>query len=105
MLAPYNNIHATCDDCVPPWHSYKMAATLQKKCPDSLCLLHVEANTGHGVGKTREQTRSAATKMVDFLEKALGPIAQKQFKNTSPDALRTWSFRVGDGEPSTLIGK
>lgn len=69
------------DDRVLPWHSYKMAATLQtKEDPSSLTLLKIRTDGGHAAGLTHSQWCEDIALVRAFLVKALGPIDQAEYK-------------------------
>ena len=69
------------DDRVLPWHAYKMAATLQaKEDPSCVTLLKVNMNGGHGAGSTTEAWCKDKAETFVFLEKALGPVNQDDYK-------------------------
>ncbi len=71
------------DDRVLPWHSFKMAATLQaKEDPDSLTLLKIRTDGGHAAGMTEAQRRADTASVRAFLVKELGPINQDAYKAT-----------------------
>lgn len=69
------------DDNVIPAHAYKFIATLQELAgKDTLALLRVEKNGGHGGGITREQTINEIADKTAFIEKSIGPISQQAYK-------------------------
>ncbi len=69
------------DDRVLPWHSYKMAATLEsREDPASVTLLKTNTDGGHGAGQTFKQYAADLAETYAFLEKALGPINQQAYK-------------------------
>jgi prolyl oligopeptidase len=69
------------DDRVLPWHAYKWAATMQSESDaDNQILLRVSKNTGHGAGKSQEDSLIEIGETHAFLEKALGPINQEEYK-------------------------
>ena len=71
------------DDRVLPWHSYKMAATLQTtEDKDSLTLLKIGSDGGHSAGMTTEQRYKDIAGVRAFLVKTLGPINQEEYKAT-----------------------
>jgi len=63
------------DNRVVPLHSFKYIAELQhtigRRLDDSILLLRVEMNAGHGAGKSTEQLINASVDAYCFLEKAL----------------------------------
>lgn len=69
------------DTRVVPWHSYKLAATIQARSKTgNVTLLATSKDAGHGAGKgldkyIREQAESFA-----FIEKAIGPVNQEAYK-------------------------
>ncbi len=71
------------DDRVLPWHSFKMAATLQsKEDPGSVTLLKIRTDGGHAAGMTEAQRRADIASVRAFLAKTLGPINQQDYKAT-----------------------
>ena len=69
------------DDRVVPWHSFKLAATLQaKSSKDNLTLLRVEERAGHGAGMPTSKVIQGYAETFAFIEKAIGPINQKVYK-------------------------
>ncbi|MBI1327286.1 MAG: prolyl oligopeptidase family serine peptidase [Alphaproteobacteria bacterium] len=71
------------DDRVLPWHSFKMAATLQCLEDDaSLTLLKVRTDGGHGAGQTEQQKWADTGALRAFLHQTLGPIDQDAYKAT-----------------------
>ncbi len=69
------------DDRVLPWHSYKMAATLQtRENKNSLTLLKIRTDGGHSAGMTQEQRYKDTASVRAFLAMTLGPIDQKAYK-------------------------
>ena len=69
------------DDRVLPWHSYKMAATLQTtEDSSSLTLLKVGNGGGHSAGMTWNQWCEDIASVRAFLTKTLGPINQDAYK-------------------------
>ncbi|TVQ81638.1 MAG: S9 family peptidase [Micavibrio sp.] len=69
------------DDRVLPWHAYKFAATMQAHGhPENQTLLRVSKNTGHGAGKSQQDSLIEIAETHAFLEKALGPIDQNAYK-------------------------
>ncbi len=69
------------DDRVLPWHSYKMAATLQtQEDPNALTLLKIRTDGGHSAGMTADQRYADIASVRAFLVKTLGPINQKDYK-------------------------
>lgn len=74
------------DDRVQPWHSFKMAATLQSlEDPGSLTLLKVRTDGGHGAGMTEKQEWQDVADIRAFLRQTIGPTDQKAYKaQTSP---------------------
>ena len=66
------------DDRVDPGQPYRLAATLQAESdPSNVVLLHVEKGASHTTGK--DPVRGLAQKFA-FVEKALGPINQDNYK-------------------------
>jgi prolyl oligopeptidase len=71
------------DDRVVPSHAYKFVATMNEIANDnSLCLLRVEKDAGHGAGKPKEKVIREMVEEHAFLIKTLGPIDQKAYKAT-----------------------
>lgn len=69
------------DDRVVPWHSFKLAATLQaKSSPDNLTLMRVEKDAGHGAGRSIQKYIRDWAETFGFIEKAVGPVDQKAYK-------------------------
>ena len=69
------------DDRVLPWHSLKMAATLQSlEDPRSLTLLKIRTDGGHSAGMTEEQRYADIAGVRAFLAETLGPINQRAYK-------------------------
>ncbi len=69
------------DDRVLPWHSYKMAATLQTtEDKNSLTLLKIRTDGGHSAGMTQDQRFADVAGVRAFLVKTLGPINQQEYK-------------------------
>lgn len=69
------------DDRVLPWHSYKMAATLQaKESKSSKTLLHVNTDGGHGGGGSLKKWIAATADRNAFLERTLGPVDQDAYR-------------------------
>lgn len=70
------------DDRVLPWHSYKMAATLQvKEDPSSVTLLRTHDGNGHSSGGgSLKMWRENAADVQAFLVRTLGPLDQKAYK-------------------------
>ncbi len=69
------------DDRVLPWHSLKMAATLQAfEDPSSQTLLKVKTDGGHSAGMTEAQRFADVAAVRAFLVKNLGPIDQNEYK-------------------------
>lgn len=69
------------DDRVLPWHSFKLAATLQAKShKDNITLLRVEDRAGHGAGKPLYKYIQEYAETFAFIEKTIGPVNQKAYK-------------------------
>lgn len=69
------------DDRVLPWHSFKMAATLQaREDKNSLTFLSIMADAGHSDGMTEEQRQEDIGEVFAFLDLTLGPINQNDYK-------------------------
>lgn len=69
------------DDRVLPWHAFKLAATLQARAhPDTVSLLRVETKAGHGAGKPTQKIIDEYAETVAFIEKAIGPVSQVDYK-------------------------
>ncbi len=69
------------DDRVVPWHSFKLAATLQaRSSKDNVTLLRVEERAGHGAGKPTAKVIQDYAETFAFIEKAIGPVDQKVYK-------------------------
>jgi prolyl oligopeptidase len=69
------------DDRVQPWHSFKMAATMQSlEDPNSLTLLSVRIGGGHGSGMTGQAAREDIGSVRAFLSQTIGPLDQKTYK-------------------------
>lgn len=69
------------DDRVLPWHSFKLAATLQAKAhPDSLILMRIEKDAGHGAGKPIQKIIEDHAETFAFIEKAIGAVNQQAYK-------------------------
>jgi len=69
------------DDRVVPWHSFKLAATLQaKSAPENKTLLRVEKDAGHGAGKSIQKIIQDWAETFGFIEKAIGPVDQEAYK-------------------------
>jgi prolyl oligopeptidase len=69
------------DDRVLPWHSLKMAATLQAlEDKDSITLLKVRTDGGHSAGMTESQRFADIASVRAFLTMALGPIDQEAYR-------------------------
>ena len=74
------------DHRVPPWNSAKVAAAMQAKWGDRhLALLRTDADAGHGIGSSRDQTIRLRTDMFAFFLNRFGqpgftvpPAAAKQ---------------------------
>lgn len=67
------------DERVPPWHAYKMTATLQaKEAPQSQTVLRIDWEGGHSGGDWQKRISETHA----FLARTLGPINQDQFKKT-----------------------
>jgi len=69
------------DDRVLPWHSFKMAATMQiMEDLDSLTLLKIRTDGGHSKGMTEDQWRQDVAEIRAFLDRTLGPTDQNDYK-------------------------
>lgn len=69
------------DDRVVPWHSFKLAATLQARSDKhNTTLLRVEERAGHGAGKPTAKVIQAYAESFAFIEKTIGPVDQKAYK-------------------------
>lgn len=69
------------DDRVVPWHSFKLAATLQARSDyGNTTLLRVEERAGHGAGKPTAKVIKSYAESFAFIEKAVGPVDQKAYK-------------------------
>ena len=69
------------DDRVVPWHSFKLAATLQARGDKhNLTLMRVEDRAGHGAGKPTSKIIQGYAETFAFIEKAIGPVDQKTYK-------------------------
>jgi prolyl oligopeptidase len=69
------------DDRVVPWHSFKLAATLQARSSGkNLTLLRVEDRAGHGAGKPIAKIIEGYAETFAFIEKAIGPVNQNAYK-------------------------
>ena len=69
------------DDRVKPWHSFKLAATLQaQSSQDNVTLLAVETNAGHGEGRPTDKIIKEQAEIFAFIEKAIGPVNQRVYK-------------------------
>jgi prolyl oligopeptidase len=69
------------DDRVLPWHSLKMAATLQAfEDKNSITLLNVRSDGGHSAGLTDAQRMADIASVRAFLVKVLGPVNQDAYK-------------------------
>ena len=69
------------DDRVLPWHSYKMAATLQRRKTRTLStLLKIRTDGGHSAGMTTDERYADVAGVRAFLVKTLGPINQQEYK-------------------------
>ncbi len=69
------------DDRVVPWHSFKLAATLQARSnPDNVTLMRIEEKAGHGAGKPTGKYIQDYAETFAFIEKAVGPADQKAYK-------------------------
>jgi len=71
------------DDRVVPSHAYKFIATLQQNASkDTLALLRVEKDAGHGAGKPKDKTIAEMAEVQSFIEKAIGPLSQSDYKKS-----------------------
>ncbi|HTK85774.1 MAG TPA: prolyl oligopeptidase family serine peptidase [Patescibacteria group bacterium] len=71
----------THDDRVQPWHSFKMAATLQcLEDPGSLTLLKMRSDGGHSAGLTEKQWYEDVAFVRGFLHETLGPTDQAEYR-------------------------
>ncbi|MEZ0260983.1 MAG: prolyl oligopeptidase family protein [Alphaproteobacteria bacterium] len=69
------------DDRVVPWHSFKLAATLQARGDKgNKTLLRVEGRAGHGAGKPTSKIIEGYAETFAFIEKAIGPVNQNDYK-------------------------
>lgn len=68
------------DTRVPPWHAFKLAATIQALCPDGVTLLRVDKDAGHGAGKSTQKVIQEYAETRAFVEQAIGPINQLDYK-------------------------
>lgn len=69
------------DDRVLPWHSFKLAATLQAKShPANDTLMRVEGRAGHGAGMPTEKIIQGYAETFAFIEKAIGPVNNAEYK-------------------------
>lgn len=68
------------DDRVVPSHAYKFVATLNETSPETLGLLYVTKDAGHGAGKSKEKAIAEQVHEHAFLVRTLGPIDQKEYK-------------------------
>ena len=68
------------DDRVVPLHTYKFVATLNSVSPQTLGLMKVMKNAGHGAGMSKEQSIKQIVEEHAFLKKTLGPVDQKTYK-------------------------
>lgn len=57
-----------------------MAEFQEKADPESLCVMRLEENAGHGAGKPKAKTIREMVEVNAFVEQAIGPIDQKKFK-------------------------
>ncbi|MDD9900124.1 MAG: prolyl oligopeptidase family serine peptidase [Alphaproteobacteria bacterium] len=79
------------DDRVQPWHSYKMAATLQSREDESSkTFLNVNTDGGHGSGGSLSKWFNGVAQVRSFLERVLGPINQEEYKK---------SLQANDNQP------
>lgn len=107
------------DNRVVPSHAYKFAATFaQKADPGSLCLLNVQKDAGHGMGKSTEKALEELAQQQLFLEKTIGPISQEKYRESLktqavklPDFTRWAGFkipssgqRIGSTVPAAVLG-
>ncbi len=83
------------DDRVVPSHAYKFVATLNDTAPDSLGLLCVTRDAGHGAGKSKEKYVTELVQEYSFLEKVLGPIRQDRFKLLLKNKGKNATFKKG----------
>jgi len=68
------------DDRVVPWHAFKLAATLQAKShKDSVTVMRVEKDAGHGAGKPTKKIIQGYAETHAFIERAIGPINQNEY--------------------------
>ncbi|MEZ0225189.1 MAG: prolyl oligopeptidase family protein [Alphaproteobacteria bacterium] len=91
--APYNNVTPGVklpphllktgdhDTRVPPFHAFKMAALLQALAADgTISRLRVAKDAGHGAGKPTKKVIEEMAETVAFIESAIGPINQADYK-------------------------
>lgn len=78
---PHLIMTADHDDRVVPWHSFKLAATLQARShADNVTLMRVEKDAGHGAGKPMSKIIREEAEAFAFIEKAVGPVNQAAYK-------------------------
>lgn len=69
------------DDRVVPWHSFKLAATLQARSNSSnITLMRIESKAGHGAGKPTAKIIQDYAETFAFIEKTIGPVNQNAYK-------------------------
>lgn len=69
------------DTRVPPFHAFKMAALLAAlSAPGTVSLLRVAKDAGHGAGKPTMKVIEEMAETVAFIESAIGPINQADYK-------------------------
>lgn len=78
---PHLIMTADHDDRVVPWHSFKLAATLQaKSSPDNVTVMRVEKDAGHGAGRSTQKYIQEWSHTFAFIEKAVGPVNQNAYQ-------------------------
>lgn len=71
------------DTRVPPFHAYKMTALLQAlSAPGTVSMLRVGKDAGHGAGKPTMKAIEEMAETTAFIESAIGPINQLEYKAT-----------------------
>lgn len=78
---PHLIMTADHDDRVYPWHSFKLAATIQAKSDkNNVTLLRVEKDASHGQGIALKKLIQKRSEKFAFIEKAIGPVNQAAYK-------------------------
>lgn len=98
--APTMVMTGDCDDRVKPGlHSYKFVATMQETSPESLCLLHVQKDSGHSGPSSFDERKADTQRRTSFIEKCIGPIDQRRFVrlNKSEKSSPAWVDAVKTG--------